>query len=130
MQTALLLQQVIFTTSNVSNSVNQTINATSFTATVSGIFSTFGTNGNNAHINATNLTVTANDFKTTGTTTIDADTVTIEVPNFANNIDNAGTISSASLNFILTDDFTHASDSFTGFTNFSNLDYYHGRYIY
>ena len=25
------------------------------------------------------------------------------------------------LNFILTDDFTHASDSFTGFNNFSNL---------
>ena len=47
--------------------------------------------------------------------------MTIEVANFANNISNAGTISSDSLNFILTDDFTHASDSFTGFTNFSNL---------
>ena len=33
----------------------------------------------------------------------------------------AGTISSASLNFILTNDFTHSSTSFSGFNNFSNL---------
>ena len=72
-------------------------------------------------INATNLTVTATNFNTTGISTIDAATVTIEVANFAANISNAGTISSDSLNFILTDDFTHTSDSFTGFTNFSNL---------
>ena len=31
------------------------------------------------------------------------------------------TVSAASLNFILTDDFTHESDSFTNFNNFSNL---------
>ena len=42
------------------------------------------------------------------------------MPNFAD-ISNAATVSSDSLNFILTDDFTHTSDSFTGFTNFSNL---------
>ena len=30
-------------------------------------------------------------------------------------------VSADSLNFILTDDFTHESDSFTGFNNFSNL---------
>ena len=119
-----------FYNSNTSNSVNQTINATSFTATVSGIFGNYGSNGFNAYINATNLTVTANDFQITGTATIDAATVTIKVPNFASNIDNAeGNVSSDSLNFILTDDFTHASDSFTGFT-FNNLDYYHGRCIY
>ena len=106
---------------NTSNSVNQTINATSFTATVSGIFGNYGSNGFNAYINATNLTVTANDFQITGTATIDAATVTIEVPNFADNISNAATVSADSLNFILTDDFTHTSDSFTGFTNFSNL---------
>ena len=52
--------------------------------------------------------------------TINADTMTIEVPNFAD-ISNAATVSSDSLNFILTDDFTHESDSFIGFTNFSNL---------
>ena len=61
------------------------------------------------------------NFNNTGTSTIDAATVTIEVANFASNISNAGTISAASLNFILTDDFTHTSDSFTGFNNFSNL---------
>ena len=72
-------------------------------------------------INATNLTVTATTFNTTGISTIDAATVTIEVANFADDISNAGTISSASLNFILTDDFTYSSDSFTNFNNFSNL---------
>ena len=72
-------------------------------------------------INADSFTVTANGFNNTGTSTIDAATVTIEVANFASNISNAGTVSSASLNFILTDDFTHESDSFTNFNNFSNL---------
>ena len=67
------------------------------------------------------MTVTANNFNTSGTSTIDAATVTIEVANFDDDISNAATVSAASLNFILTDDFTHASDSFTGFTNFSNL---------
>ena len=36
-------------------------------------------------------------------------------------IDNTGTVSSDSLNFILTDSFTHSSTSFSGFTNFNNL---------
>ena len=47
--------------------------------------------------------------------------LTITVENFDANIDNTATISSDSLNLILTDDFTHESDSFTGFNNFSNL---------
>ena len=46
--------------------------------------------------------------------------MTIEVTNFANDIANTGTVSSASLNFILTDNFTHGNTSFSGF-NFSNL---------
>ena len=55
--------------------------------------------------------------------TITAATVTIEVPNFVNdfNINNSFPVSAASLNFILTDDFTYTSDSFAGFNNFSNL---------
>ena len=52
---------------------------------------------------------------------ISADTVTIEVTNFADDITNTATISSDSLNFILTDDFTRSSTSFSGFNNFSNL---------
>ena len=62
---------------------------------------------------------TGADFINAGT--INADTVTIEVTNFANDIENTGTVSSASLNFILTDSFTHNSTSFSGFNNFSNL---------
>ena len=104
---------------NFSNS--SIINTASFTVTVSGIFGNYGTHGNDGTINATNLTVTAGNFSTTGIATIDAATVTIEVPNFANDITNSGTVSVASLNFILTDDFTHESDSFTNFNNFSNL---------
>ena len=52
---------------------------------------------------------------------LSAATVTIGVPNFVDDITNTGTVSSASLNFILTDDFTHTSDSFSAFNNFSNL---------
>ena len=74
---------------------------------------------NSGNINVTNsLNVTANTFANTGT--VNADTITIEVTNFVNNIQNTGTVSSASLNFILTDDFTHSSTSFANF-NFSNL---------
>ena len=47
--------------------------------------------------------------------------MTIGVTNFVDDITNTGTVSSASLNFILTDDFTHTSDSFNAFNNFSNL---------
>ena len=71
-------------------------------------------------IDADSFTLTAVSFSITGGATINADTVTIEIPNFAD-ISNAGTVSSASLNFILTADFTHESDSFTNFNNFSNL---------
>ena len=63
--------------------------------------------------------IVAADFTNNGT--VNAATVTIEVPNFVNDIQNTGTISSASLNFILTDDFTHESNSFSGFNNFRNL---------
>ena len=63
--------------------------------------------------------IVAADFANSGT--VNADTVTIGVTNFVNDIQNTGTISSASLNFILTDDFTHESNSFSGFNNFSNL---------
>ena len=95
----------------LNNLTYSTINATSFTATVA---ETFGTSIGSV-INTASLNVTANEFNTNAISTIDAATITIEVANFASNISNAGTISSASLNFILTDDFTHESDSFTGF---------------
>ena len=103
---------------NFNNTIKAVINATSFNVTVGATF----LNRDSATINADSLTVTANNFNTSGTSTIDAATVTIEVANFDDDISNADrTVSAASLNFILTDDFTHASDSFTGFTNFSNL---------
>ena len=47
--------------------------------------------------------------------------MTIGVTNFDDDITNSGTVSSASLNFILTDDFTHTSTTFNAFNNFSNL---------
>ena len=65
------------------------------------------------------LTVKANSIEISDT--INADTVTFEVPNFVNDITNASTVSSDSLNFILTDDFTYTSTTFSGFNNFSNL---------
>ena len=61
---------------------------------------------------------TGADFNNAGA--INADTVTIEVTNFDNDIANTGTVLSDSLNFILTDDFTRSSTSFNGFT-FNNL---------
>ena len=106
-----------FYNSNISAAANTTINATNLTVTVAENFGTF----NGSVINAASFTVTAKNFNTNAGTTIDAATVTIEVANFASNISNAGTISSDSLNFILTADFTHTSDSFTNFNNFSNL---------
>ena len=98
------------------NDIVSTINADSFTATVEEKF----LNNRESVINADSFTLTAKTFENIGFSTIDAATITIEVPNFASNINNAGTISAASLNFILTDDFTHTSDSFTGF-NINNL---------
>ena len=65
-----------------------------------------------------NFNIVAANFANNGT--VNADTITIEVTNFVNDIQNSGTVSSGSLNFILTDDFTHESDSFANF-NFSNL---------
>ena len=47
--------------------------------------------------------------------------MTIEVANFDDDIDNTATVSSDSLNFILTADFTHNSTTLNGFDNFSNL---------
>ena len=74
---------------------------------------------NSATIDTDNLNITAGaDFNNSGT--IDADTVTIKVTNFVNNIGNAGTVSADSLNFILTDSFTHNGTSFNAF-NFNNL---------
>ena len=130
------VDNLTFTAEHFSIASGVTVNATSFTTTVEGYFNnrgvinatsfnatageTFG-NFSGAVINTASLNVTAKNFNTNTVSTIDADTVTIEVANFASNISHAGTISAASLNFILTDDFTHASDSFTGFNNFSNL---------
>ena len=71
-------------------------------------------------INAASFTITTKKFSTDGSASINADTVTIEVPNF-DDISLRGIVSSDSLNIILTDDFTHTSDSFTGFNNFSDL---------
>ena len=95
------------------NTLISVINATSLTATVAENFN----NNRNGVVNATNLTVTAKNFNTKAISTIDAATITIEVPNFAD-ISNAGIVSSTNLNFILTADFTHASDSFTNFNNY------------
>ena len=100
------------------NQYSATISADSFNVTVGYNFY----NRDGATINADNFNVTAGDsFSNEDNATINADTVTIEVTNFADDIDNSATISSASLNFILTDDFTRSSTSFNGFTNFNNL---------
>ena len=73
-------------------------------------------------INAASFNVTVKDFRTNGSSTIYADTVTIEAPNFNDiSYNHFGIVSSDSLNFILTDDFTHTSTSFSGFNNFSDL---------
>ena len=61
---------------------------------------------------------TGADFNNAGA--IVADTVTIEVANFANDIANTGTVSATSLNIILTDNLRTSGSSFNGF-NFNNL---------
>ena len=76
---------------------------------------------NRATINTDSFNVTTDNFYNYDNATISADTVTIEVTNFNDDIDNTGTVSSDSLNFILTDSFTRSSTSFSGFTNFNNL---------
>ena len=79
-------------------------------------------NQRNGIINVNDFNVTArNRFENDEEAVISADTVTIEVTNFADNIINVGAISATSLNFILTDDFTRSSGSFAGFNNFRNL---------
>ena len=52
--------------------------------------------------------------------TVATDSLTITAENFDANIYNTGTISADSLNFILTDTFTHKVNSFNGFS-FNNL---------
>ena len=96
-------------------SASARINAVNFTATVEEEF-----NNSSGVINAASFTITTKKFSTDGSASINADTVTIEVPNF-DDISLRGIVSSDSLNIILTDDFTHTSDSFTGFNNFSDL---------
>ena len=98
-------------------SASARINAVNFTATVEKTF-----NNSSGVINAASFNVTVKDFRTNGSSTIYADTVTIEAPNFNDiSYNHNGIVSSDSLNFILTDDFTHTSTSFSGFTNFSDL---------
>ena len=99
------------------NQYSATINADSFNVTTGTDF-----DNNNSTINVNDFNVTAgDDFVNKNSATIDADTVTIELTNFDDDIDNTATVSSDSLNFILTDSFTRSSTSFSGFNNFSNL---------
>ena len=101
------------------NNDNSTINVDNFNVTAGTDF----VNNDNSTINVDNFNVASvtGDFINTSSSTIAADTVTIEVENFSNDIDNTATVSSDSLNFILTADFTHNSTTLNGFNNFSNL---------
>ena len=75
---------------------------------------------NSTTIDAESLSITAGvDFNNSGA--IVADTLTIEVTSFVDDVSNSGTVTADSLNFILTNNFSHESNSFTGFT-FNNLD--------
>ena len=88
------------------NLTNLTITANTFT--------------NNAFLDLDgNLTITTNSFF--NNRSVSTDTITIEVPNFANDITNSSTIKSNSLNFILTDDFNLFNNSLKNFYTFSNL---------
>ena len=83
-------------------------------------FTTKGSFGNLSSFTLVgSLTVKANSIGIGSPIT--AATVTLEVPNFANDIFIAFPVSATSLNFIFTDDFTYSSDSFANFNNFSNL---------
>ena len=101
------------------NSKHSEISVVSFNVTTERDF----VNDDNATITSDSFfNVTAGyDFENTNSSTIAADNVTIEVANFDDDIDNTETVSSNSLNFILTDDFTHNSTTLNGFNNFSNL---------
>ena len=103
---------------NQSEQGNATINVNDFNVTAGNDF----INQFTSRINANDFNVTAgNRFENYVGSTINADTVTIEVPNFADDISNTGIVEAPSLNIILTDDFTHRSNSFAGFINFGNL---------
>ena len=73
------------------------------------------------NISANNFNVTAgDDFYNRYSATINADTVTIEVTNFDDDITNTGTVSSDSLNLIIGGSFAHYSTTLNNFT-FNNL---------
>ena len=110
MQLALL----IFTATNTFRH-ELAINADSFNV-IAGTYS-----ANRSTVNADNFTVTANEFGNRNLATINADTVTIEVPDFVDVSNVGGTVSSDSLNFIFTDNFDSSSNFFPGFNNFSNV---------
>ncbi len=76
---------------------------------------------NEGNISANSLNITAKSFFINhSSATINANTLTIEVTDFSDDITTFATVSADTLNFILTNDFTHTSDSFNGFT-FNNL---------
>ena len=93
-----------------------TINANDFNVSVGRRFSNYAT------INTSIFNVTAGDeLHNQDGATISADTVTIEVTNFYNDISNTGTISSGSLNFIQSPMILPIHVTFNNFTNFNNL---------
>ena len=109
---------------NFQNQSQATINANELNVTAENDF----INRPYARINANNFHVTAGGGNSNteviyffNYATISADNVTIEVTSFADDISNSGTVTADSLNFILTNNFSHESNSFTGFT-FNNLD--------
>ena len=96
-----------------------TITTNAFNLNVGGNFtyddsaSNFTWGDNDSLVVSGDANIVAAGFANTGV--VNADTVTIKVPNFVNNISNAGAVSSDSLNFILTDDFTYTSSVFYWF---------------
>ena len=108
---------------NFYNTDGATISADNFNVTAKGDFYYYG-DGDFELATNDSLTVLGDAFIDVNNfnnhSNVVADSLTITVDNFATNIDNTGTISADSLNLILTDDFTHSSTSFNGFT-FNNL---------
>ncbi len=99
---------------------NSTINADSFNVVVENDFHNGVGSVYSGMINAGSFNVVAgDDFNNINSSTIIADSVTIEVTDFAD-IYNTATISTDNLNLILTNSFTHTTTSFNGFT-FNNL---------
>ncbi len=99
-----------------------TINADSFNVTTGNSFY----NRNSATINADSFNVTAGSlFANTASATINAHTLTIEVTDSDKHIENYATVSTDTLNFILTADFTSNSSLLHGFAflnfTFNNL---------